>query len=417
MNLDDFTDEHENKGDYRRANGAPMVSDPADPTKWLRYSRPSGYAKVLDNSFALNDWKINKAMLGVAGSSAMQAQLRSLRADDKEGFKVLREKALDKGQANEAADMGTALHAMTARIEDPNDSFDPPDEYVADLDAYTDSLCLYGLVSEYIEVHMCNDSFRAAGTADRLYRTCKALKAPDGTIIPAGELVLGDLKTGQKLDFSLPGYCVQMAIYADGVFYDVETNLRMPTPAMNRHWTILVHLPVGKAVCRMIWCSIDVGLKGALLCHEVKQWDRQWKRGADLGYDEHIIEIPNEVVAHPVEERWRQDYNNEATLPEPDMMPMPAVFDQMNDWAKVRIAAMKERQDARHALMERWPDNLPSPKKIQTDDQLTTLLDLLDQIEKQYSLPFVPSGLADGKRKSELPIGNTHHHTKGAQEA
>jgi hypothetical protein len=410
MDLDDFADEHENRGDYRRANGAPMVSDPADPTKWLRYSRPSGYAKVLDNSFALNDWKINKAMLGVAGSSAMQAQLRSLRDDDKEGFKELREKALDKGQANEAADMGTALHAMTARIENPNDSFDPPDEYVADLDAYTDSLCLYGLVSEHIEVHMCNDSFRAAGTADRLYRTCKALTAPDGTIIPAGELVLGDLKTGQKLDFSLPGYCVQMAIYADGVFYDVETNLRMPTPAMNRHWTILVHLPVGKAKCRMIWCSIDVGLKGALLCYEVKDWDRRWKRGADLGYDEHVIEIPNEVVAHPLSPVVK-------AFEEPDMMPMPAVFDQMHDWAKQRIAAMKDYPKAREMLMQRWPDDLPSPKQVKTDDQLTTLLNLLDMVEKQHSLPFVPSGLANGKRKSELPLGNTHHHTKGAQEA
>jgi hypothetical protein len=411
MDLEDFADEHENKGDYRRANGAPMVSDPADPTRWLRYSRPSSYAKVLDNSFALNDWKINKAMLGVAGSPAMQAQLLSLKDSDKDGFKTIREKALDKGQANEAADTGTALHAMTARVEDTKDMFNIPDEYADDLDAYVQALCTYGLVSEHVEVHMCNDSFRAAGTADRIYRTCKPLTAPDGTIIPAGELILGDLKTGQKLDFSLPGYCVQMAIYADGVFYDVETNLRQITPPIHRHWTILVHLPVGKAKCRMIWCSVDVGLKGAQLCYEVKEWDRKWKRGQDIGYDEHLIEAPPEIgglvnVSDPV-----------PAYDPVDMMPMATVFEQMHAWAKERIAQIGKYPKAREMLMQRWPDDLPSPKKIQDDDQLTTLLDLLDLVEKQNSLPFVPSGTANGKRKSELPISNTHHHTKGAKEA
>ena len=403
MNVDDLIDEHESKGDYRRANGAPMVSDPANPDKWLRYSRPSGYAKVLDNSFALNDWKINKAMLGVAGSSAMQAQLLSLKEGDKDGMKVLREKALDKGAANEAADTGTALHAMTARMEDQKDLWDPPEQYVADLMAYTDSLHTYGLVSEYVEVQMCNDDFRAAGTADRIYRTMKDLVAPDGTVVPAGTLILGDLKTGQKLDFSLPGYTVQMAIYATGVFYNVETNERMETPELHPKWTILVHLPVGKALCRMIWCSIEVGLQGALLAHDVKRWDKAWKAGKDVGFDEHVIEMPGEV---------EEEIVTYTVGPEATMMPMPAVFDQMHDWAKQRIVQVGKYPKAREMLMQRWPENLPSPKQIKTDDQLTQLLDLLDQIEKQNSLPFVPSGVAAGKHKGELPISNTHHHTK-----
>src|SRR6185436_2678140 len=196
MDLDDLIDEHESKGDYRRANGAPMVSDPNNPGKWLRYSRPSGYAKVLDNSFALNDWKISKAMIGVAGSRAMQAEVMAIKDGDREGMKLLREKALDKGAANEAADMGTALHAMTARVEDQSDTWEPPEAYADDLRVYVETLHGYGLVSEFVEVHMCNDSFRAAGTADRIYRTTKPLLAPDGTTLQPGTLILGDLKTG-----------------------------------------------------------------------------------------------------------------------------------------------------------------------------------------------------------------------------
>lgn len=405
IDADDMIDDHESKADYRRANGAPLVSDPANPGKWLRYSRPSGYAKVLDNSFALNDWKINKAMLGVASSRAMQAELLALKDGDREGAKVLREKALDKGAANEAADTGTALHAMTARIEDTKDLWDPPEEYAADLHAYTEALHLYGLASEYVEVHMCNDSFRAAGTADRIYRLTNRLLTPDGSYIEPGELVLGDLKTGQKLDFSLPGYCVQMAIYADGVFYNVETNERQPTPQINPRWTILVHLPVGKATCRLVWCSIDVGLKGALLAHDVKEWDKAWKSGAMMGYDEHEIYVP------APEDEIGGLINVSDPLPAYNPVDMmPAVFDQMHDWALQRIAQVGKYPKAREMLMLRWPEHLPSPKKIQTDDDLTTLLDLLDAVEKQHSLPFVPSGTANGKRKSELPLGNTHHH-------
>jgi hypothetical protein len=90
----------------------------------------------------------------------------------------------------------------------------------------------------------------------------------------------------------------------------------------------------------------------------------------------------------------------------------------MHDWAKRRIAQVGTYPKAREMLMQRWPDDLPSPKKITTDDQLTTLLDLLDAVEKHNSLPFVPSGVANGKHMSELPLGNAHHHTqatKGAQ--
>ena len=35
------------------------------------------------------------------------------------------------------------------------------------------------------------------------------------------------------------------------------------------------------------------------------------------------------------------------------MMPMPAVFDQMHDWAKQRIAAMKDQPKARDTLHAR----------------------------------------------------------------
>jgi hypothetical protein len=129
-----------------------------------------------------------------------------------------------------------------------------------------------------------------------------------------------------------------------------------------------------------------------------------------MGYDEHEIFVP----VPPDEIGGLVNVSDPPPLDPVDMMPMPAVFDQMYDWSLQRIAQVGKYPKAREMLMQRWPEHLPSPKKITTDDQLTTLLDLLDAVEKQHSLPFVPSGLANGKHMSELPLSNTHHHTKGA---
>ena len=38
-----------------------------------------------------------------------------------------------------------------------------------------------------------------------------------------------------------------------------------------------------------------------------------------------------------------------------------------------------------------WPEGLPGPKKITTNEQMTKALGLLDKIEAKYGLPF-PGG-------------------------
>ena len=179
-----------------------MVKD-ADG-KSQRYSRPSGYAKPLDDEHALTNWRIFKAMDGVARSKALQAQVIAVKEEDRTEKGRLRELALDRGEANERADLGTGLHAMTVRAEDDEDVEFDPGPHKEDLDAYTSCLSDYGLVSEMTEVAFVNDEYRAAGTADRVYRLLLDLTAPTGENIPAGTLILGDLKTGAKLDFSVP---------------------------------------------------------------------------------------------------------------------------------------------------------------------------------------------------------------------
>lgn len=387
-------DEHEQRNDYRRANGSPLVSDPHNPGKTLRYRRPSSYGKPLDDDSALTEWRIWKSMIGVARSKALAAKVNATKDEDKTEKRALRDEAMDKGAANEAADTGTALHAMTARWEDTKDTdFDPPEQYRPDLDAYWQMLQDYGLVSEYVEVHMVNDAYRAAGTADRIYRTTRELTTPDGLVWPVGTLFLGDLKTGAKLDFSLPGYCVQCAIYADGTFYDVHTEQRMPTPEINRQWCLLVHLPVGGGRCELLWISVEIGLRGALLAFDVKEWQNAWKAGRD-GHDAVVATKPT--------------LSEDLTVGEPTWEELTGQADDaLRDYIQERIRVCGEHDKARARLQQQWPSGVPTPKRGLSDPQhITQVLSLLDSIERDFSLPFTGDPRTNGLRRNELPIPN-----------
>ena len=396
IDVDELDDEHEQKNDFRRANGAPLVSSPDDPSKTLRYSRDSGYAKVLDDEKALEAWRIFKAMTGVARSKALAAEVNACKDEDKAQKEALRNKALDKGSANEKADMGTALHAMTARVEDETDiAFDPPEQYVPDLTAYTDALTTYGLISEMSEVHLVNDDFRAAGTADRIYRLTKLLVAPDGARIEPGELILGDLKTG-KLNFSLPNYCVQTFLYASSKLYDVVAERRLPTPPIRQDWTLLIHLPVGAARCEVLWCSMEVGRFGAEMARDIKEWRRKWKNGE---YDCPVVGVPVDPVERLSSEMGAEPEGMEVSL------------DVMAEYCQRRITTIGQHPKAKETLILWWPEGLPTPKKgITSPDQIVTLLNLLDKIEKDYSIPFMHtdprSSLQVGLHKSQANRSN-----------
>ena len=396
IDIDELDDENEQKNDYRRANGAPLVSDPNDPTKTLRYSRPSGYSKCLDDEKALESWRLWKGMTGVARSPALAAEVNACRDDDRIQKELLRNKALDKGDASEKADMGTALHAMTVRAEDVTDvDFDPPEQYVADLDAYRDALATYGLVSEMVEVALINDEFRAAGHADRIFRSTMPLIPPDGIRIEPGDLIIGDLKTGKKLDFSLPNYCVQMALYATGRLYDVHTDKRLATPPIHDRWTLLIHLPVGRAHCEVLWVSIPAGLYGAKLAREVKEWRKGWKNGT---YDAPVATAPVDPV---VELSSQLGAVSEG---------LTLALEAMAAYCQARINQIGTNPAARKHLIAFWPDGLPSPKKgISTDEQLITLLNYLDSVDKQFDMPFIPdprAAMQTGKHRSEVDRTN-----------
>lgn len=365
--------------DFRRANGAPMVRRLDDPTKWIRYSRPSGFGSVLDDEQALELWRLDRAIEGVATTPSLAADIAA-HVGQKVGAKERRERAITIGRGEEAADLGTALHAMAHRLEtDPG--FRAPEPYSSDLAAYLSALDQAGLESTHFEIHLCSDTWRAAGTADRIYRLTRELRLPDGSVIEPGQSVVGDLKTGAKLTYSVPGFAIQLALYCDSVFYDVLTDERTPLPDnLHTGWGLLVHLPVGESTCTLHWADLDAGREGARIVHAVKAWRRRDDFLVPFTFppsDEHA------VLASPI-------YDLEQGTPPPENEEEWCFA--ILPWAQERINVIGRHPDARALLLRRWPAAIPPLRAGGISPmQLASILDLLDAIEGAFSLPF-PAG-------------------------
>ena len=380
LSLDEF--ETPEAPDFRRANGAPMIVD--KDGKNVRLSRPSSWGKILDDENALVNWKIDRAAQGVASDKALQARYAAVKDDDRNTFKTLRELAINAGKGEQSADIGTALHAMSCRWEDPDDDFQPPEEYAKSLRVYMDKLHECYLVSDLFEYHVVNLKMGCAGTADRLYKTTGPVMTPDGEIHPAGTLFVGDLKTGKKLDYSLPGYTVQMALYADGEFYDVVNDVFLPTPPINRDWGILVHLPAGQEQCSLIWVDLGVGEWGAQLVDQVKQWRRKWKNVEPFGAYEFTPPLP---------------VGEELLVAELGAEPL-ADTDDFLVFIKARITHIARHAEAKACLSKHWPSEIPTPKNgLSEKEHIERVMKLLDDVEAEFSL-----GWPEGDPRASEPV-------------
>lgn len=396
--------------DFRRANGAPMVRRTDGSGRWDRYSRPSGFGHDLDDESALNAWRVDRAIEGVATTPSLAAAIAA-NIGRKEGRKDRREQAITIGRGDEAADLGTALHAMAHRLE-TEEGFRAPPPYDADLAAYLMALDQAGLESTHCEVQVCSDRWRAAGTADRLYRARRQLLVPDGPQIEPGQYVIGDLKTGKTLEYSLPGYAIQLAVYADGVFYDVETDERSEFPPDFRtDWGLIVHLPVGQARCELLWVDLEVGRHGAGLVQEVRAWRKRDDFAVSFSMPEsdEVAVLSSPIYDLEAEARASIALDGDTYSLEDDCIEWR---DAMLEWARQRVNVIGCHSDARAMLLRSWPANIPPMRgEGHTAMQVSQILDLLDRIESAYSLPFCegdPRTEWDrGLHQSERQRGNT----------
>lgn len=385
----------ERSTDFRRANGAPLVKRLDGSGKWDRYSRPSSWGEDLEDESNLVTWKLKRAIEGVAHFDSLAAQIVAAQGDEGELFGLV-DVAIEKGRGNRDADMGTALHAISHRAElEPDFKVPPP--FDRDIAAYRECLDALGLVSEHIECHICSDTWRGAGTADRIYRSTKDIKLPDGSIAPAGTAFIGDLKTGRRLTYSIRGFHIQLAIYCDGQFYDVNTDERSPLPdGLNMRWGIIVAMPAGSGAAEAHFIDLDLGREGAALVRGVRQWRKHTEVSTLHPIELGGVELPAEA---PLPDSFAFGPTDDEVW-----------VDEMLAYAQHRINMCGQTEQGREALRKVWPQDVPPPRVERPSPAgLAIILATLDRVEAALGLPF-----AAGDPRSEWRKGLKRGAPEGA---
>jgi hypothetical protein len=276
------------------SNDEPEQSGTRAPMKRGRYVLPAGkngkdayftratnFAKAIADTYLLSLWSQRMTLKGAALRPDLLALASSLDVKaDREDMNDLVEQAKTAAGASARANLGTALHAFTERYdrgEDPK----VPAPWDDDLAAYAAGLTDLGIVIEpdMIERTVLCDRYGIAGTFDRLARTTRDLyvrlpSRSEPVHIPAGTLLVFDLKTGDRLDFGMQEFAVQLALYANSeTVYDPATRSMVPMPAdVSKDVAIVCHLPVGQAQVEFHAVDIAAGWQTCELIREARAW-------------------------------------------------------------------------------------------------------------------------------------------------
>jgi hypothetical protein len=266
------------KADYRRDRwGRPLIV-PAAGGKAKPYTRASSAAKTIEDTFNLEKWARRNVVYGMAKDPSLAARVLALGGsphewdqDAKKAANAIAEAAATVAQAQRSADIGTAVHRMVERINLGEDVDGGP--YQADLDAYRAAVDAMGWVIDprYVECRMVCDELEMAGTCD---------------LIVASRFdhwrYIADLKTGSTVEYATLGHAAQLAAYASGDLYDVNTDEREEIEHLHPHDGYIIHLPAGQGRCDIYVLDLEAGREAAHLANSVRVTRKNAKHWSTL---------------------------------------------------------------------------------------------------------------------------------------
>lgn len=247
------------------------------------WTRATTLASTLADRYALERWGQRNVVLGIAARPDLYALAASCTPEDKEQLGQIVDQAQEAAKARSGANLGTALHRLTERV-DRGELLDVPDQWKPDIDAYCQTLAdaSISILPEWIERVVINPAIEAAGTLDRL-------------IFLDGKFTIADLKTG-SVDYGMGDIAVQLAIYAnsshawigdpDTVPRDQWGRYKLPHPDDEPHVyeilpeidterALVIHLPVGKGECTLHEVDIKAGREAIDLALAVRSWRKR----------------------------------------------------------------------------------------------------------------------------------------------
>lgn len=238
---------------------------------WTRVTTVSG---ILSDRYNLELWAQRMVALGLARREDLLAlvQTTASHANTPNGKRTLNKvvkQALEAGNTEQRANLGTAIHAATEAL-DRGEPFDLPAPYQLDVAAYKKEmqrLKLKPVGKEWIERILLNTELGVAGTTDRLV-TAPGWKLPK----------IADVKTGKTVHFSELEHAIQLSMYANAShFWDYASETLQPMPKVDKKRALIIHLPAGEARCEVHELDIETGYEAAYCAVEVKQWRAERK--------------------------------------------------------------------------------------------------------------------------------------------
>lgn len=239
----------------------PPISGQPEPDRdrWGRYlilgvsnTRATTFAKLGSSTYALGEWNERMLIKGLTERPDLLALAHGLDVKrDKQTLNQIADDAQTHAGNKVAANLGTAYHAFSERLEAGLCTMDDvPVQYRARCAQYLDTVRAHGLVTrpEWIErttgvrADQVGAPAPVAGTLDRIYQ------------LPNGELIIGDLKTGSDLSYSEAEISVQLAIYAHGcnthgLFdWNTKTWQALDRP-VRTDFAVVMHMPANGEGC------------------------------------------------------------------------------------------------------------------------------------------------------------------------
>lgn len=244
----------------------------------VAYTRMSTIAKKLSDSRSLEQWGKRNVAYGmslrpdlIAKAAAVgQAALEGDRRAKLDLNDVVKD-AEAAASSNRAANMGTAAHAFTEMLDEGRDVSNAPESLRPLLDRYGRAVQMAQIRPVLSELFVVIDELQVAGTFDRGWLL------PSG-LVPGSPLLIGDLKTGASAPDYAHEIAMQVAGYAHGHLYDVETGQRSPLGA-NLDLGLLIHSPLSGEECSIYTLDLAAGweaLKVAAWVHS------SWLKRKDL---------------------------------------------------------------------------------------------------------------------------------------
>lgn len=274
MSADFATVEAVRPGDFNRDGWKRPLIIPIGGGKPKAYTRTTTYIGAIEEYFAINQWERRMVAIGLAKTPALQLAVLAHR-NDKTRLNEITSEAKTVAGGEDAATIGTAMHAFTEQVDRGEDLTDIDlGPYTADLAAYIDKTAVLSCIE--IEQHVVLDAFEIAGTPDRV-------------VSYQGKRYIADLKTSSSLNYGTGKMACQLACYARSRMYDVGTGERTPHGAdLTRG--LIIWLPAGQARCELLWIDLEAGWEGVKLARQVRDWRK--RRYGDLCSPFDAIDVP-----------------------------------------------------------------------------------------------------------------------------